>query len=53
MKSEHWKSIASITGITIVATTALLCGLDGLIFAVAVSALAGLGGFYLGKSRKP
>ena len=52
MKPDAWKSIASIAGITIIATTALLVGLDGIVFALSVSALAGLGGFYFGKGKR-
>jgi len=52
MKPDIWKSIASIVGITIIATTALLVGINGAIFFIAVSALAGLGGFYLSKALK-
>lgn len=47
------KALASIIGITIIATTALLIGINGAVFFLATTALAGLGGFYIAKSRRP
>lgn len=53
MKAEAWKAIASIVGITIVATTALLVGINGIVFFLAISALAGIGGYAVRGIKHP
>lgn len=46
------KAIVSMLCITALASIALLKGMDGLLLAGAVSALAGLGGFAVGRTTK-
>lgn len=49
---KHQKAIAAITGIVIIETIALLIGMDGALFGIAIAAIAGLGGFVIAQSRK-
>ena len=44
------KSILSIACITLLASIALLKDVDGVLFAAAIAAIAGLGGFIVGKN---
>jgi len=40
-----WTPLAAILAITIIECVALLKGVDGLLFSLAVAAISGLGGF--------
>lgn len=46
------KTIVAIIAITILLVTALLTGIDGVLLAAGVAALAGLGGYETGKHLK-
>lgn len=47
------KTTIAIIAITILATTAIITGLDSGILAAAITAIAGLGGYTLGRATKP
>lgn len=47
--SKYLLPICAVAGITVIDVTALLCGIDGVLMGLSVTALSGLGGFKIGK----
>lgn len=49
MKDKAKLACVAIGGIVILESIALFCGVDGTLFGVCVAAIAGLGGFIVGR----
>ena len=50
MSNRNWEAIFAMFCITIIEVIALLKGIDGMFLSTTVAVIAGLGGFWIGKS---
>jgi len=53
VKPSHAVSICAIAGIVIIESVALLTRTDGRFLGIALVAVSGLGGFFLGRTVRP
>jgi len=49
----NYKTLAAIIAILIIEVTAILKGIDGALLGLAITTIAGLGGYAIGKAKKP